>query len=141
MAIERTPARIGLLYFKYEDPAVNVDTEAEVVEQTTIDDSIIVQQIGRAPDQITLNAVVADFETQIVDDLTKNGVVTLRTERWQGKVIVKSTTTDFMRARDSDGNWLYECQINCLEVYETTQLSGAPGAVGTAGGGPVVTQE
>jgi len=114
----REPARIGYLYFTYADPAVNVTTEQRTVEHETIDDQIVVQALGRKPDQITIDGNVADYELSIVDDLTKLGVVSLRTERWTGDVIVQSTSTNFMRAKTDSGDWLYEVDISCIEVDE-----------------------
>lgn len=112
----RVPARIGLLYFKYKDPDVDVATEQRTIEQETIDDTIVVQTMGRRADEITVNATVADWETYIVDNLTELGVVSLRTERWKGDVVVTSTDTTFMRAKDQEGAWLHEATIECLEV-------------------------
>lgn len=116
MAFDITPARIGQLYFKYEWPDVTVTPESNTVEHETIDDNIVVQQLGRRPDQITVDTTVADFELQYLDSLTELGVLSLRTERWSGDVIVQSVTTTPMNAIDDDGNWLYEATINCLEV-------------------------
>jgi hypothetical protein len=118
MPFNRTPARIGTLYFKYEDPAVDVTTEARTVEQETIDDDIVVQSLGRRADMITINAIVASYEAEILDDLTKQGVISLRTERWRGDVIVRNTDTSFMRAKDDEGSWLHEATIECIEVGE-----------------------
>lgn len=115
-SIDRQPARIGFLFFKYEVPEVNVTTEANTVEHQTIDDTVIVQQLGSQPDAITINAVVAEWETEIVDLLTEVGVISLRTERWSGDVIVESTDTTFMRAVDKDNQWLHDATISCLEV-------------------------
>lgn len=120
MAYDRTPARIGLLWFKYENPTVNVSTESITKEHETIDDSIVVQQLGRKADSITIDATVAEYETGFVDSLVDSGVVSLRTERWSGEVIVQSTNTNFMRAVDPDGEWLYSTTIKCLEVNEAT---------------------
>lgn len=125
MVEQRTPARIGTLQFKYQDPSVDVDAEARTVEHETIDDSIVVQTLGRRPDGITINATVADYELDVVDDLTKKGIISLRTERWSGSVIVESTTTSFMRAIDADGAWLHEATINCLEVSESAGGGGS----------------
>lgn len=114
----RNPARIGFLFFKYADPAVNVTAEQRTVEQETIDDKVVVQTMGRKPDSITVEGVVADYEVDEIDDLTKKGVIELRTERWEGDVLVKSTDTSFKRARNKDGDWLYDATINCLEASE-----------------------
>jgi hypothetical protein len=118
MTLNRTPARIGTLYFKYEDPAVDVTAEARTVEQETIDDDIVVQSLGRRADMVTIEAIVADYECEILDDLTKQGPVSLRTERWKGDVLVRSTDTSFMRAKDDEGAWLHEATIECIEVDE-----------------------
>lgn len=114
----RRPARISYLRFTYADPAVNVSTEQRTVEHKTIDDKIVVQSLGRKPDQITIEGVVSDFETNTIDILTGLGVVELRTQRWSGDVIVESTSTNFKRARNADGDWLYDVTINCIEVDE-----------------------
>lgn len=118
----RQPARIGLLNFKYADPAVNVTTEQRTVEHETIDDNIVVQTLGRKPDQITIDGVVADYELTIVDSLTQTGVVEVRSARWTGDVVVKSTNTDFKRAKTSDGDWLYDASIKCIEVNEEVAI-------------------
>jgi len=136
----REAARIGFLYFTYADPAVNVTTEQRTVEHETIDDQIVVQALGRKPDQITIDGTVVDYELDIVDDLTTSGVVELRTERWTGDVIVKSTSTDFKRAKTKYGNWLYDVNIKCIEVDEQTPLEelleeGFPVALSGLGGG------
>mgnify|MGYP000403218176 CR=1 FL=1 len=114
----RQPARIGELEFTYADPAVNVTTEQSTVEHETIDDQIVVQALGRKPDQVLIEGNVIDSELQIVDELTRIGIVELRTERWTGEVIVKSTETNFERARTKTGNWLYSFTLTCLEVDE-----------------------
>lgn len=114
----RIPARIDLLYFTYADPGVEVTTEQRLVEHETIDNKVVIQAMGRKPDQISVNGVVPDYELDIIDDLTEAGVITLRTERWKGSVIVKSTNTTFKRARSKDGSWLYDVRIECLEVEE-----------------------
>lgn len=113
---ERVPARIGYLYFKYDDPAVDVTSEQRTVEQETIDDTIVIQTLGKTADQITINAVVADSETYIIDLLPELGTLSLRTARWKGDVVVTSTSTNFKRAKDADGAWLYDATIECLEV-------------------------
>lgn len=116
----RDPARIGTLEFIYADPAVNVTTEQRTVEHETIDDSIVIQTMGRKPDQLSIEGVVQDIELDIIDDLTTLGVIELRSERWQGDVVVKSTSTDFKRAKTDTGNWLYDVSIECIEVDERT---------------------
>jgi hypothetical protein len=113
---ERVPARAGLLYFKYEDPSVDVTTEQRTAEHETIDDNIVIQALGRRADQITVNAIVASFETPLVDQLTRSGVITLRTERWSGDVIVTSTDTSFRRELDKNDAWLYDATIECIEA-------------------------
>lgn len=118
----REPARIGFLYFTYADPAVNVDTEQRTVEHETIDDTIVVQTIGRNPDSISIDGVVTEWELDTIDDLTKQGVIELRTERWSGDVIVQSTSTTFKRAKNEYGYWLYDATIECIEVDEQTPL-------------------
>lgn len=115
---DKVNARIGILFFKYRDPDVSVDTESRTVEQETIDDTIIVQKLGRRADNITINSVVADYETKYIDQLTDVGIVSLRTERWNGDIIVRSTTTDPMRGKDGDSNWLHNVTIEAIEVEE-----------------------
>lgn len=127
--MSRIPARIGILFFRYADPAVNVTTEQRTVEHKTIDEDIVVQALGRKPDQITISGKVADYELTIIDDLTKQGVVNFRSERWSGNVIVKSTSTDFIRAKNQEGAWLYDVSIKCIEVEE-----GVNTKIFTAGG-------
>jgi hypothetical protein len=112
----RKPSRIGGLHFKYEDPSVDVTTEQRTVEQETIDDTVVVQTIGRKPDQITINAIVANWELVYIDALTELGVLSLRTERWSGDVLVQTTDTSFKRAKDQNDDWLYDATITCLEV-------------------------
>lgn len=119
---DRDPARIGLLYFIYADPAVNVTTEQRTVEHETIDDTIVVQTLGRKPDSISVEGVVTDSELNTVDDLTANGVIELRTDRWSGDVIVTSTSTSFKRAKTKNGSWLYDATIECIEVDEFSAL-------------------
>jgi hypothetical protein len=114
----RTPARIETLEFTYADPAVSVTTEQRTVEHETIDDQIVVQALGRKPDQISVEGVVPTYELRTIDDLTTLGVVELRTARWSGDVIVKSTSSDFKRAKNKMGMWLYDVTIECLEVDE-----------------------
>lgn len=114
----RVPARIGTLEMVYQDPAVSVTTEQRVVEHETIDDNVVIQTLGRKPDQISIEGVVTDRELVVVDGLTTLGIVSLRTERWKGKVVVKSTSTDFKRAKTEDGDWLYDATIECVEVNE-----------------------
>lgn len=127
----RIPARIGILFFKYDDPDVSVTTEARITEQETIDDKIVIQRLGRRADEITISAIVAAYETDIIDDLTKQGVISLRTERWSGDVLVTSTDTSFQRAKDKEGEWLHEATITCLEVNETPARDGSGGGTGT----------
>lgn len=119
---ERKPARIGQLHFKYDDPAVDVTSEKRTVEHETMDDTVVVQTLGRRADQITVTGIVADWELIFVDDLSKNDVLSLRTERWSGDVVVTSTDTTYRRELDGSGNWLYDVTIDCLEVdrYEST---------------------
>jgi hypothetical protein len=116
----RKPARIGFLNFTYADPAINVDTEQRTVEHETIDDTTVVQTIGRKPDSISIDGVVTESELVTVDNLTTQGVIELRTERWSGDVIVESTSTSFKRARNEFGLWLYDVTIECVEVDERT---------------------
>lgn len=118
----RDPARIGFLWLTYSDPAVNVTTEQRTVEHETIDNQIVVQSMGRKPDQITVDGVVTDYEAPIIDGLTTKGVIELRTNRWDGDVIVQSTSTDFKRAKTEAGNWLYDVTIECLEVDELSAI-------------------
>lgn len=114
----RRPARIEQLEFTYADPAVSVTTEQRTVEHETIDDQIVVQALGRKPDQVSIEGVVPTYELRTIDDLTTLGVVELRTARWNGDVIVKSTSSDFKRAKNKMGMWLYDVTIECLEVDE-----------------------
>lgn len=121
----REPARIGFLEFTYADPAVNVDTEQRTVEHETIDESIVVQAMGRRPDSISIEGVVTEAELDTIDNLTTQGVIELRTNRWEGDIVVQSTSTTFKRAKDKNGLWLYDVTIECLEVDETTPLEEA----------------
>lgn len=113
---DRYPARIGTFYLKYQDPSVDVNAEQRTTEHETIDDTIIIQTMGRRAKQITINAVVADYEAHLVDQLVEMGVVTLRTSRWSGDVVVTSTNTTFRREKDKEGAWLYDASIECLEA-------------------------
>lgn len=112
----RTPARIGFLFFKYSDPTVDVTAEQRTAEHETIDDTVVIQTMGKKAEQITVNAIVTQVEARLIDSLTQLGVVSLRTERWSGDVVVRSTDTSFMRAKDSSGLWLHEATIECLEA-------------------------
>ena len=114
----RIPARIGTLNFSFSDPAINVTTEQRTVEHETIDDQVIVQTLGRKPDRVSIEGVVRDYELDTIDRLTQTGVVELRTDRWSGDVVVKSTDTSFKRAKSSDNSWLYDATLECLEVDE-----------------------
>lgn len=118
----RKPARISNIWFTYSDPGVDVSTEQRTVEHETIDNQTVVQVIGRKPDQVTVNADVPSRELPLIDKLTTAGVIELRTERWSGDVIVKSTSTNFQRAKNHEGQWLYEATIECLEVDELSGL-------------------
>jgi hypothetical protein len=120
---DRLPARIGTLELTYADPAVDVTTEQRTVEHETIDDSIVVQFMGRRPDQLSIEGVVPEYEVPIIDDLTKqdfegNSIVEIRTERWAGQVLVESTNTSFRREKSKEGVWLYDFSIEALEVSE-----------------------
>lgn len=117
-ANERIPARIGTLEFTYADPSVSVTTEQRTVEHETLDDDIVVQTMGRLPDQISVEGVVTEDELFLIDNLTESGVIELRTERWKGNIVVKSTSTDFKRAKAEKGKWLYDATIECIEVEE-----------------------
>lgn len=116
--VQRDPARIEFLEFTYADPAVSVTTEQRTVEHETIDDQIIVQALGRKPDQVSIEGVVPNYELRTLDDLTTQGVVELRTARWEGDIIVKSVSTDFKRAKNQNGSWLYDVTIDAVEVDE-----------------------
>lgn len=130
MTNNHVPARIGQLFFKYDDPDVSVDTEQQTVEHDTIDDNLVVQSLGRVPDQITVETHVATYETDIIDDLTKQGIVSLRTTEWKGDVIVRSTTRDPELGIDADQESIYRTTIECIEVDETV-----PGNTVDRGGG------
>jgi hypothetical protein len=121
MPIAHTPARIGQLWFKYSDPNVSVTTEAQTIEHDTIDESIVIQQIGRRADSITVEGTVAESSLDIIDDLVTHDVVSLRTGRWSGDVTVTSTSTSPRNAIDDDGEWLYEATIECLETDKAAQ--------------------
>lgn len=112
----RVPARIGQLYFKYSDPSVDVVAEANTVEHETINDTIVVQTMGRKADQVTINAIVSDIETELLDFLVATGPISLRSSRWSGTVIVQSVDTTFRREKDKDDEWLYDATITCLEA-------------------------
>lgn len=127
---QRIPARIGVLFFKYDDPAVDVVSESRTTEQETIDDSIVVQQLGSRADQITLTAVVSEYETPVIHMLPELGILSLRTNTWSGDVIVNDTNTSYRREYDADGAWLYDATITCTEV---SKLSG-PAKPTTSGG-------
>lgn len=127
----RTPARIAQLEFTYADPAVDVTTEQRTVEHETVDDQIVVQTLGRKPDQIQIDGVVPAYELDEIDALTTVGVTSLRTQRWEGDVIIKSTNTNFKRARAKTGDWLYDVSITCIEVDDRTnaiEQAVAPGS-------------
>lgn len=113
---ERVPARILQINFKYDDPAVNVTREQNTVEHETIDDQIVVQTLGEQAAQITVNAIVTEYETAFVDYLTAAGPVSLRTERFSGTVVVTSVDTEYRREKDAEGSWLYDATIECLEA-------------------------
>jgi len=127
----RDPARIGELEFTYADPAVNVTTEQRTVEQETIDDQIVVQTLGRKPDSLSIEGVVVDYELEIIDNLTQQGVLSLRTERWSGDILVQSTSTSFKRAKTKDGDWLYDATIEALEVEEGSTVPGESSTIGS----------
>lgn len=113
---ERVPARIHQINFKYEDPGVNVTREQNTVEHETIDDQVVVQTLGEQAAQITVNAIVTEYETTFIDILTFIGPVTLRTERYSGTVVVTSVDTEYRREKDAEGSWLYDATIECLEA-------------------------
>lgn len=118
----RDPARIANIEFTYADPGVDVTTEQRTVEQETVDDKIVVQTLGRRPDSLTIEGVVVDHELYDIDYLARKGVVSIRTERWSGSVIVESTDTTFKRAKTKDGDWLYDVTIEALEVSEDPMI-------------------
>jgi len=117
--LERVPARIAFIYFKYEYPTVDVTNESNTVEHETIDDRTVIQQLGEKPPQVTVDGVVAQWEAEFCEWLTSIGKVTLRTPRWSGTVIVESVDTTAMNAIDEDDSWLYEVSISCLGVDRT----------------------
>jgi hypothetical protein len=123
----RTPARIGPVRFaRFGDPAkqpfshptVNVDTEAATVTHQTLNDRAVVQTFGSKPDQISIEGVAPERDVTQIDNLVETGAVTLRSERFQGKVIVESTSTDYRRERTNEGEWLVDFTISAVEVSE-----------------------
>jgi len=124
----RQPARLGPMVFIYSDPAVDVTSEQRTIEHETIDKDVVVQTIGRKPDQIEITGVVPDYDLDVADTFTQLGVIELRSERWNGDVIVKSVNTTFKRAKahvenedgPNDSAWLYDITITCIEVSEET---------------------
>lgn len=134
---DRVQARFGPLIFppEYSDPSVEVDTEAETVEKTTLNDNVIVQTMGRRPDQIRVSGVLPEEMLPTLDSLVESGEITVRTERWEGIAVVQSTSTTFMRAKDKEHRWLYEVQISLLEVEEGAEVEIADYFTEGGGGG------
>lgn len=120
----RAQARIGPLSFppEYSDPAVEIDTESRTVEHETMDDNVIIQTLGRRPHQIRISGVLPEDMLPTLDSLVEQGEMTVRTERWEGVAVARSTSTTFMRAKDKDNRWLYEVQITLLEIEQETEL-------------------
>jgi len=120
MSQNRDPARLGSINFSYEQPDISVDTSARTAKHNLIDDDVVVQRIGRDPDTISIAGVCTLSETEKIDNLVKDGkVISLRSNRRSCDVIVTDTATDPLNAKDSDGNWLYDFQITCMEVTGT----------------------
>jgi len=127
MPRDRTAARIGNLEFheRFDDPVVDVDTEANTTEKTTIDDTIIVQSLGRRADRITVEGIIPENQVVVVDELVEQDQVTVRTHRWSGQAIVLSTSCNYTQTYDSyehpefGQQWLYEFTIDIIEVDET----------------------
>jgi len=63
----RIPARIGNISFIYEDPSVDVTTEQHTIEHETIDDTVVVQTMGRKPTQLTIRGAVVDLQLDALD--------------------------------------------------------------------------
>ncbi len=135
MSQGRDPTRLGSLNFTYEQPDISVDTSARTTKHNLIDDDVVVQKIGREPDTVNISGVCTRSEAKQIDQFVDlNTSITLRSERWSGDVIVTDTATDPMKAKDSNGNWLYDCQITCMEVTDTINTSGEDNDT-TGGGG------
>lgn len=115
-ASERTPARIGTVDFKFDDPAVSVTAESNIVEQETINDKVVVQKIGTLADQISIEGVVTEAQAKKLDRITEVPVVNIRTQRWSGDVQVESVDSSYRREVDREQNWLYDVTIEALEV-------------------------
>jgi len=119
---ERTPARVGTVDFKFDDPAVEVTSEANVVEQETINDTVVVQQLGTRADQITITGVVTEAQAKKLDRAPEQSLVNIRTQRWTGDVHVESVSTAYRREVDREQNALYDVTIEALEVNRTDRI-------------------
>lgn len=137
MPPQRTRARIGDLQFhsRYPDPIVDVDTEAITVEKDTINDEIIVQHLGRRADRLTVSGIINEDQVWLFDELVQGGEVFVRTHRWTGSAIVVSATSDYTQSYDAviddrdpgDSPWLYEVEIELVEVEEVPNVATGTG--------------
>lgn len=80
--------------FSYRYPEVSVDTESRTVELNPIGDNTVVQHLGSGDKVLDVRGHCYLSTANKIDKLTKNDKVAVRTDRFRGTAVVKSTTTD-----------------------------------------------
>jgi hypothetical protein len=99
----RPTVELGPIAFEHEQPNISVQTTNRVAEHEAINGppppgpgpaGDTLRKMGEKPDEIQIKGVCSDSEATAVDSLILDSEHQLISNRWEGDVIVISTSTD-----------------------------------------------
>lgn len=103
------------LYGRDTTPLVRVVSPERSATHDRIGKPPIKQDLGPGLDEVEVRGECASETASAIDDL--RGVITVRTDRWQGRARIESTETAPLQKR-YDGARVYEYTARLTEVVE-----------------------
>jgi hypothetical protein len=113
----RTPALLGGVALTFRTPEVSIDGESRTKEHKILDNTTVIQHLGRNAEQITVKGVCTPQEATGLRKTLELDQTKFRSYEWSGEVIVKTVTIDPVLGRDPGlDEWLYDYDVTMVEV-------------------------
>lgn len=143
---QKPTVRVGPVEFTYEQPLIDVSGGVETAEHQLLDPGplidieptaapelggaefsldvpdMAVQILGSKPKEFSLTGICTLDEANTIDTMDEGDVVTMRSHRHTGEVIVLDFDTgprggsDGSHAYNSEGDYLYDMEMELMEV-------------------------
>lgn len=126
----RKSARVGSIYFRYEQPEVSISGSSRTVVHEPVGKRPVIQYLGPGSTTVDIHGHCYLDNAQEIQQLNRGGKVRVRTEEFDSMAILEDydvspegarggVPPNEPQPRGSDGNpneWRYEYQLELTEV-------------------------